>query len=140
VKIADSPGGVAVKFLVLCHADESKWVGVQTAEFHNHIEDCFRYDLELRKNGHWVHYSALTPVKDAATIQTEDGRPIVTDGPYTESKEQIGGVLVLEARDKAHAVELMAKHPGVATGRFVIRPVNEQFEGIFSKWVEANGR
>ena len=58
-------------------------------------------------------------------LRWQRGKVLVTDGPYAETKEQLGGILVLEARDLAHAVELMSKHPGVKAGPFEIRPVED---------------
>jgi hypothetical protein len=64
------------------------------------------------------------------------GQVVVTDGPYAESKEQIGGILFLEARDLNHATELMAKHPGVRAGGFEIRPTDEEMNAL----IAARGR
>jgi hypothetical protein len=55
-------------------------------------------------------------------LRWNNGKVVVSDGPYAETKEQLGGILVLEARDLNHAVELMSKHPGVKAGPFEIRP------------------
>jgi hypothetical protein len=62
------------------------------------------------------------PPGTAVTLRFRNGKASATDGPYTETKEQLGGILILEARDMKHAVELMSKHPGVRMGPFEIRP------------------
>jgi hypothetical protein len=64
----------------------------------------------------------LDSPKTAKTVRVRDGETIVTDGPYAETKEQIGGILILEANDLNHAIQLMSKHPGVRAGPFEIRP------------------
>ena len=86
------------------------------------MDECFEYDDELRKNSHFAGGHALHPSGNATTLRWKDGKPLITDGPYAETKEQIGGILLLEARDLDHAIELMSKHPGIKVGPFEIRP------------------
>jgi hypothetical protein len=66
-----------------------------------------------------------TGTSPAATLRWKDGKVSITDGPYAETKEQIGGILMLEARDLNHAIQLMSKHPGVKVGPFEIRPAED---------------
>ena len=61
------------------------------------------------------------------------GKVEVTDGPYAETKEMLGGILLLEARDLNHAIALMSKHPGVKMGPFEIRPANEAINGLVAE-------
>jgi hypothetical protein len=90
------------------------------------VEECFAYDDELRRNGHFAGGHALQSAGNAVTLRWQDGKVAVTDGPYAETKEQLGGILLLEARDLNHAIQLMSKHPGVRLGGpFEIRPANE---------------
>ncbi len=86
------------------------------------FDRCLRYDDELRKNHHFVGGEALQGPASAKTLRWQNGRVAVSDGPYAETKEQIGGILILEARDMQHAVELMSQHPGVQFDPFEIRP------------------
>jgi hypothetical protein len=87
------------------------------------IEECFAYDDVLRRGGHWTGVGEALQISRAAkTLRSKGGKVIVTDGPYAETKEQIGGLGVIEARDIEHAVELMSKHPGLRLGPFEIRP------------------
>jgi hypothetical protein len=91
------------------------------------IEECFAYDDILKRHGHFVRGEALQSSRNAMTLRWENGKVAVTDGPYAETKEQLGGILVLEARDLNHAVQLMSKHPGVRLGGpFEIRPMDEE--------------
>jgi hypothetical protein len=90
------------------------------------MQECFAYDDVLRRNGHFVAGEALQSVRSARTLQWKGGKVMVTDGPFAETREQLGGLLVLEAKDMDHAVELMSKHPGVRLGGpFEIRPTEE---------------
>jgi len=87
------------------------------------VDECFTYDEELQAKGHFAGGEALQPPQTAVTLRWKDGKVSITDGPYAETKEQIGGILVLEARDLNHAIQLMSKHPGVRLGGpFEIRP------------------
>jgi hypothetical protein len=73
---------------------------------------CFEYDDHLRANGHWAGGEALQSPETALTLYLKNGKVATTDGPYAETKEQLGGILVLEARDMNHAVRLI----GTASG------------------------
>jgi hypothetical protein len=79
-------------------------------------------DAILRKNGHFAGGEALESARKAATLRWKSGKVSVTDGPYAETKEQLGGILILEARDLNHAIQLMSQHRGVKAGPFKIRP------------------
>jgi hypothetical protein len=94
----------------------------------NQIENCFAYDNKLLKQGNLIDNGvALQPSRTAKTLRWRNGAVLVTDGPYVETKEHLGGVGVLEAVDISHAVELISKHPGLQYGTtFEIRPIDEE--------------
>jgi hypothetical protein len=95
------------------------------------MEECFAYDDVLRKNGHFRGGEALQNTHTAKTLRWTGSKVIVTDGPYAETKEQLGGILILEATDMNHAIELMSKHPGVRFGGpFEIRPADEEINEL----------
>jgi len=95
------------------------------------LDECFSYNDELRKNGHLVAEEPLQPASTVVTVCWKDGKVAVTDGPYAETKEQLGGIQVLEARDLNHAIQLMSKHPAVKYGSlFEIRPAADLNEMI----------
>ncbi len=114
-----------MKFICLGYADEGKWEGMSEKERNAFVDECLAYDDVLRRNGHFAGGDALASARKARTLRWEKGKVLVTDGPYAETKEQLGGILMLEARDLDHAVELMSKHPGVKAGPFEIRPVED---------------
>lgn len=114
-----------MKFICLGYADFGKMGQYSQAELSAMMEACLAYDDELRRGGHFLGGEALQLPDQAATVRMRDGRVIMTDGPYAETKEQLGGILLLEARDLNHAIALMSKHPGVKFGPFEIRPANE---------------
>ena len=76
----------------------------------------------MRKKGHFAGGKASQGPQTATTLRWKNGKVSVTDSPYAETREQIGGILMLEARDLNHAIQLMSKHPGVKAGPFEIRP------------------
>jgi hypothetical protein len=111
-----------MKYICLGYMEEGKWDAMSESERKTFIDDCFAYDDMLRKNGHFVGGEALQGARNAATLTYHNGKVSVTDGPYAETKEQLGGILVLEAVDLNHAIQLMSKHPGLRGGPFEIRP------------------
>jgi hypothetical protein len=121
-----------MKFVCLGYADFKKMKEYSQQEISALMEECFAYDDELRRGGHFLGGEALQTPDRAATIRLRDGKVTVTDGPYAETKEQLGGILLLEARDFEHAVALMSKHPGVKFGPFEIRPANEEIHKLFA--------
>ena len=117
-----------MKFMCLGYYDEKAWERSSEAERNSFMDDCFAYDDVLRKGGHMVGGEALQSVERTRTVRWQNGKPVVTDGPFSETKEVLGGILVLEARDIDHAVQLMSKHPGTKAGPFEIRAVEDMTE------------
>ena len=111
-----------MKFVCLGYMEAGKFEGMSESQRNAVVDGCFAYDDVLRKNGHFAGGEALQPASTAVTLRFRDGKVLVTDGPYTETKEQIGGILILEADDPEHAIRLMSQHPGVRAGPFEIRP------------------
>lgn len=120
-----------MKFICLGYADESKLDAMSKEEMALAVEECFAYDDELRRGGHFAGGHALQSATNAVTIRQRSGKVEVTDGPFAETKEQIGGILYLEAKDLNQAIALMSKHPGVKFGPFEVRPVDEEFMKVF---------
>jgi hypothetical protein len=111
-----------MKYVCLGYIEPGKFENMPEGERNAMVDECFSYDDVLRKNGHFVGGEGLEPASNAVTLRYRNGKVGVTDGPYAEAKEQIGGILVLEANDLNHAIQLMSKHPGVRAGPFEIRP------------------
>src|SRR6187431_3322093 len=118
-----------MKFICLGYIEEKK-LEIPESDLNAMVDECFTYDDELRKNGHFAGGEALQPPQSAATLRWQDGKVAITDGPYAETKEQIGGILILEARDLNHAIQIMSQHPGVKAGPFEIRPAADLTEMI----------
>lgn len=122
-----------MKFICLGFYDETAWAGMSESERKSYVDNCFAYDDELRRDGHFMGGEALQPPASAATVRYRNGAALVTDGPYAETKEQLGGILILEARDLNHAIQLMSKHPGIRAGNcFEIRPADEEMNALIA--------
>jgi hypothetical protein len=115
-----------MKYICLGYYEKEKHEAMTEGEKNAMFDSCFEYDDHLRANGHWAGGEALQPKETALTLYRKNGKVATTDGPFAETKEQLGGILVLEARDMNHAVQLIAQHPALNYGSiFEIRPVGD---------------
>jgi hypothetical protein len=120
-----------MKYICLGYFDEKKWEAMSKNEQNAYMDECFAYDDELRKKGHWVAAGeALQSARKAVTLRWKNGEVSVTDRPYAETKEQLGGFGAFEATDLNHAIQLMSKHPAVNSGIIEIRPAVDLTEMI----------
>jgi hypothetical protein len=112
-----------MKYICLGYYQPAKHAVMTEDQQNAMFDECFEYDDHLRANGHWAGGEALQPPETALTLYWKNGKVATTDGPFTETKEQLGGILVLEARDMNHAVQLITQHPALRYGSiFDIRP------------------
>ena len=102
-----------MKYICLGYIEPAKLAGMTEDERLAMFDECFEYDDHLRANGHFGAGEALQPPETALTLYWKNGKVATTDGPYAETKEQLGGFFVLEARDMNHAIQLMSQHPGL---------------------------
>ena len=120
-----------MKYLCFGYYDKAKFDRMTESERNAMFDTCFEYDDHLRANGYWAGGEAIQGPETALTLSRKNGKVATTDGPYTETKEQLGGVLILEARDMNHAVQLIGQHPALKYGNtFEIRPVGDMSEII----------
>jgi hypothetical protein len=118
-----------MKYICLGYYDKEKFDGMPESERNAMFDACFEYADHLRANGHSDGGEALQPTETALTLSWKNGKVATTDGPYAETKEQIGGLGVLEARDMNHAVQLMSQHPALKYGTlWEIRPAADMSE------------
>jgi hypothetical protein len=113
-----------MKYICLGYLEPGKFENMSESERNTVLDQCFSYNDEMRKNGHLVAEEPLQPPNTAVTVSRKNGQVAVTDGPYAETKEQLGGIQVLEARDLNHAIQLISQSPGVKLncGTIEIRP------------------
>ena len=105
-----------MKYLCLVYLDERRLDELPD-------EECVDYDRAVRESGHCIASEALQPVQSATTVRVRHGRVTVTDGPFAETKEQLAGFYLLEARDLNEALQLAARIPPVRVGSVEVRPV-----------------
>jgi len=117
-----------MRFALLGCNVEQNWMVMPKSDLEAISDQCFGYVSALLQDGHVIDNAVtLQPTCTAKTVCWQNGSVVVIDGPFAETKEQLGGVFVLEARDMDHAVELTSKHPGLHHGAAIeIRPVNEE--------------
>jgi hypothetical protein len=111
-----------MKYVCFGYYDKGKFDDMTEIERNAMFDTCFEYDDYLRANGQWGGGEALQGPETALTLSWKNGKVATTDGPYAETKEQLGGILVLEARDLNHVIQLISQHPGVKYGPWEIRP------------------
>jgi hypothetical protein len=122
-----------MKFVCLGFIDETKFAEIPQEDAQRMMEACFSYDDQLRRGGHFLGGEALDSARNAVTLAMKEGKVAVIDGPFAETKETLGGILLLEARDLNHAISLMSQHPGVRMGPFEIRPANEAINRLIAE-------
>jgi hypothetical protein len=119
------------RFICLGYSDEAAWDGMSQSEQAAMMEEGLAYDDELRSKGHTVTPGdALQSARTAKTLRWQAGKVVVTDGPFAETKEQLGGFGIIEAKDLEQAIELLLHHPCVRCGPIEVRPVDEQIKTL----------
>ena len=106
-----------MKYICLGYMNEEVWETLSESERNTFMDECFAYDDELRKNGHFAGGEGLQDARNATTLRWRNGKVSVTDGPFAETKEQIGGIMILEATDLNHVIRLLSNHPSLRRGR-----------------------
>jgi len=114
-----------MKFVCFGHLDVNKWSTYSQAKQNDMIDACIAYDEVLKEKGYWVSGEGLGGPDRTATLRFQNGKVVVTDGPLTESKELLGGLLIIEAQDIDQAIQLISNHPGVKMGAWEIRPAED---------------
>lgn len=114
-----------MKYLCMVFVDEEKLNAMSDSESQALDDESLAYDETLRKNGHFVAAQALQSVHAATTVRVRSGKVSVTDGPFAETNEQIGGFVLIEARDLNEAIQLASKIPPIRVGGVEVRPIKE---------------
>ena len=113
-----------MKYICLGYIEPGKFEGMTDDARNAVFDECFEHNDHLRANGNIVDEMGLQPPETAVTLRWKDGKVATTDGPYAETKEQLGGLTILEARDLNHAIQLVSQLPGFkhGLGPIEIRP------------------
>ena len=111
-----------MKYMLLVYADEKVWT---KAEHKQCCDESVKLTHELKANGQYVSASPLQSVSTATSVQVREGKRFVTDGPYAETREQLGGYFLVEAKDLDEAIAIAGRIPGARRGTIEVRPVME---------------
>jgi len=114
-----------MRYLCLIYNDERQLGAIPASDYEAFADEHLAFDEELRASGHRVAAEALQPARTATTVRIRKGELFTTDGPFAETKEQLGGFLLIEARDLNEAIRLASKIPSARTGSIEVRPISE---------------
>ena len=112
-----------MKYLCLIYDEEKTIAAMPQSESDAFMGEYFTFTDDIAKSGHFVAGEALHPVETATTVRIRNGRLSTTDGPFAETKEQLGGFYLIEAADLNEAIRIAAKIPSARTGSIEVRPV-----------------
>jgi hypothetical protein len=112
-----------MKFMLSIYSDQSRWAQATPDDIKETMDAYDAFSTEVRERGIYVAGEGLRQSDAAATVRVRDGERLVTDGPFAETKEQLGGFYVLDCRDRDEAIEWAAKIPGARVGAVEVRPV-----------------
>ncbi len=114
-----------MKYLCLVYHDEDQIDALPASEYDAMVNDVLEYREELRQSGHYIASNALENVNGASTIRVRSGKVSITDGPFAETREQLGGFYLIEARDLNDAIRIASKMPPAHLGAIEVRPIKE---------------
>ena len=115
-----------MKYMLLIHEDEKAWRRLSEDERNRIYADYRKLSEEIAASGHLIDGSELQPTSTATTVRVRNGKRMVTDGPFAETREQLGGYYLIEAANLDQAIEIAGKIPSARTGGIEIRPLAEQ--------------
>jgi hypothetical protein len=118
-----------MKYLLMICNEEKAWDALPAAEQERVINEHLAFADDLRRRGHYLAGEALQPIATATTVRVQRGKLVTTDGPFAETKEQLGGFYLVEARDLNEAIQLAGRVPMPGFGCVEVRPVLD-FEAI----------
>ena len=114
-----------MRYLCLIYDDESKWTKMTKAEADAMMGEYFAFTEGVKKSGHYIGGEALQPTQTATTVRVRNGKVSSTDGPFAETKEQLGGYYLINARDLNDAIQVASKIPSAKLGSIEVRPIME---------------
>lgn len=112
-----------MKYLLMIYGEEKNWDGMSDAERGKIYGEYMQFSNEIKGEGKYVGGNPLKPTSTATTVRVRNGKQMVTDGPFAETKEQLGGYFLIEATDLDDAVKIAGRIPGAKMGSIEVRPV-----------------
>jgi hypothetical protein len=114
-----------MRYLLLIYDKESDWGSMSEAERGKMFAEYMTFTEDIKKSGHYVGGDPLQPTASATTVRVRDGKTTTTDGPFAETREQLGGYYKIEAKDLDEAAKIAARIPGARMGSIEVRPIVE---------------
>ena len=114
-----------MRYLCLIYEDEKAWQKLSEAEMQKGMAEYNAFTENIKKNGNYVGGEALQPTTTAKSVRVRNGKISATDGPYVETKEQLGGFYLINAKDLSDAVQVASRIPGAKHGTVEVRPIME---------------
>ncbi len=112
-----------MKYLLLIYASEASWASISEEEQGKIFQGYMDFTKDIHKSGNYLGGEALEPISTATTVRVKDGKTVTTDGPFAETREQLGGYYLVEAKDLDEAIAIAARIPGAAHGSIEVRPI-----------------
>jgi hypothetical protein len=112
-----------MQYLLLIYTDETQEANISQAALQTMMDEYNKFTDEVRRRDAMIAAEALQPTTTATTIRVRDGKTLTTDGPFAETKEQLGGFYLVNCRDLDEAIELAAMIPGARSGSIEVRPI-----------------
>jgi hypothetical protein len=114
-----------MNYLCLIYSDETIWPKLPKAETDKMMGEYLEFTDGIRKSGHYLGGNRLQPTHAATTVRIRNGKLSTTDGPFAETKEQLGGYYLIEAKDLNEAIQIASRIPGARVGTIEVRPIWE---------------
>lgn len=112
-----------MQYLLMIYEDEKNWAKLSEAEAGKIFGEYMAFTNEIQKSGHYIGGNPLQGIQTATTVRVKDGKVTKTDGPFAETREQLGGYYLIEAKDLDEACAIGARLPAARTGSIEVRPV-----------------
>jgi hypothetical protein len=114
-----------MKYLCLIYSDETQWPKLSKSDADTMMAEYGEFGRSIKESGHHLAGYRLQPTSTATTLRSRNGQLSTTDGPFAETKEQLGGFYMIEARDLNDAIQVASRIPGVKHGSIEVRPIHE---------------
>ena len=128
-----------MKYLCLAYEEEEKLNALSRSEWDALRSDTLAYVEALRESGHLIVTQALQSARTGATVQVRSGKLSVTDGPFAETKEQLGGFFLIDAKDLNEAIQVASRWPSARLGSIEVRPIEEELTGPALRIITTGG-
>ena len=114
-----------MKYLCLIYDEEKTLASMSEAEMNALMGEFFSFTDSIRKSGHYLGGEALQPIRTATSVRVRNGKMSTTDGPFAETKEQLGGYYLINAKDLNEAIQIASRIPSARLGTIEVRPIQE---------------